>query len=431
MNRTHVVVSLLAAPMLLTAGHLLFADEQGPIPGMVQHPDTVEMAGGAVSERENVAEIRRARGGQESTYIPPSPYIGAAPTPEIEGLRAEYRRLEQDCILFIAEVRAVLAGRHKPEMPRATKGDLTILVQETFDARQQLQRAELAEFRRQLGVIEKQINDRQLIKDEIVEHRVKELLDPNLKWDSEKGDLAATPAPNVKLAGTPSAQAGSHGAPNALLPRQQPVMRAQSVKNLKKIGVAMSNFHDSYGRLPAAAARTSKTRRPTQDNPPHSWRVALLPFVDQQHLYGQYRFDQPWNSPENLKVLEQMPPVYRNPKAPPGTTKTSYFALTGPATVFSGEEGTPFREIRDGTSNTLAVVEAKRSVPWTKPEDIPYDVAGPIPNLGGHIEGGFMALFCDGAVKFIPESVEETVLRGLISRDGRELVGYHSLQNDR
>ena len=208
----------------------------------------------------------------------------------------------------------------------------------------------------------------------------------------------------------------------ALAQAMQAATLPQSNGKLKRIGLAMHSFHDTYKRFPPASARTSKTRQPKEDYPPHSWRVALLPFVEQADLHDQYRFDEPWDSPENLKILEKMPAVYRHPKDPFETTDTCYFALTGPGTVFSGEEGTRIVDIRDGTSNTLMIVEAKRAVPWTKPEDIPYDPAQPMPELGGHFKGGFNTAFCDGAVRFIADSIDEKILRGLISRSGGESV---------
>ena len=199
-------------------------------------------------------------------------------------------------------------------------------------------------------------------------------------------------------------------------------LRSQSTNNLKQIALGMHNFHDMYKRFPPAAAGTSKTQEPMKDYPPHSWRVALLPFVEGAHLYDQYHFDEPWDSPANRKLLDQMPSVYRHPKDPPGTTDTCYFALTGPGTVFSNDEGISFAKIRDGTSNTLLIVEAKRSVPWTKPEDIPYDAEKPMPELGGYFDGGFHAARCDGSVAFFAHSVDEKVLRALISIAGDEVI---------
>jgi hypothetical protein len=208
----------------------------------------------------------------------------------------------------------------------------------------------------------------------------------------------------------------------AVVAAQSAAKRTQSTNNLKQIALAMHMFHDTYKRLPPAAPRASKTRQPMQDYPPHSWRVAILPFVEGQQLYEQYHFDEPWDSPANLKLLDQMPPVFRSPTDPPGTTETSYFALVGPGTAFSVEGGTSFMEIHDGTSNSLLIVEAKRPVPWTKPEDIPYDPQKPIPELGGHFEGGFLTAFCDGSVRFIAHSVDEKVLRALIDINDRQTI---------
>ena len=155
-----------------------------------------------------------------------------------------------------------------------------------------------------------------------------------------------------------------------------------------------------------------------------------LPYLAEAPLYEQYRFDEPWDSPANLEVLKKMPAAYRNPKDPADSTNTSYFALVGPGTVFSGKGGrppiggTPFAKIRDGAANTLLIVEAKRSVPWTKPEDIPYDPEKPIPKLGGCFEGGFHAGLCDGSVRFISESIDEKVLRAMINTsDGVPIPG--------
>jgi len=200
--------------------------------------------------------------------------------------------------------------------------------------------------------------------------------------------------------------------------------RTQSMNHVKQIGLAMHMFHDTYRRLPPAVL--AQTTEQWQEAKPYSWRVALLPFLGQAPLYEQYRFDEPWDSPANLKVLEKMPDVYRAAGDPPDSTSTSYFVLVGPGTVFSEggpmprSKGVQFREIRDGMSNTLLVVEAKRSVPWTKPEDIPYDPAKPLPELGGHFEGGFLAALCDGSVRFLPKDLDEAVLRKLIEKaDGQ------------
>jgi hypothetical protein len=88
--------------------------------------------------------------------------------------------------------------------------------------------------------------------------------------------------------------------------------------------------------------------------------------------------------------------------------------------------------VRDGTARTLLVVEAKRSIPWTKPDDVPYDPDKPLPELGGIFRGGFNASLCDGSVHFIPEPVDEDVFRAMVTKAGGERADLNQLrQRDR
>ena len=138
--------------------------------------------------------------------------------------------------------------------------------------------------------------------------------------------------------------------------------RTQSMNNLKQIGLAMHNYHDVHKHLPPAVVMGPDGKTP------HSWRVEILPYIDQSALYQEYRMNEPWDSDHNKKVLEKIPPVYLSPMDDPHSTNTSYFALTGKGTSFESPEGQKFRDFTDGLSNTLMVVETKKAVPWTKPE---------------------------------------------------------------
>jgi hypothetical protein len=199
--------------------------------------------------------------------------------------------------------------------------------------------------------------------------------------------------------------------------------RAQSTNNLKQIALAMHNYHDVHKRLPPAVLVGSdgKTK--------HSWRVALLPYLEQQNLYNQYRFDEPWDSENNQKLLAQMPAVYRHPTVPGiagNRQSSSYYVLTGKGGIFNDEpakSGTAFHEIPDGTSNTLFVVEAKRDIPWTKPEDISVDMEGQLPKLGGYARDGFAAAIADGSVRFLPQAIDPQILKAMFTAAGGEVVG--------
>ncbi|MGI9456005.1 MAG: DUF1559 domain-containing protein [Aeoliella sp.] len=211
----------------------------------------------------------------------------------------------------------------------------------------------------------------------------------------------------------------------ALLPALQDARaaarRTQSINNLKQLALAMLNYEATYGHFPPAVIKK-------EGQPPHSWRVAILPFLEQQTSYEQYEFDEPWDSETNKKVLAQMPAVFRSSQGEKAdSTNSSYFALTGHETVFADDlNPTRFADIRDGSSMTLLLVEAKRDVPvpWTKPEDIPYDSQRPLPELGGYYSGIFNAAMCDGSVRAISTETEEKNLRAWITKEGGETVPH-------
>ena len=191
--------------------------------------------------------------------------------------------------------------------------------------------------------------------------------------------------------------------------------RSASVNNLKQIGLAMHNYHDTNGHFPSAVILGPDGKTP------HSWRVALLPYLEHDELYKAYKFDEPWDSANNKKVLAKMPKVF---SAIPteGGTSSSYFVISGNDTAFPGERAIRMTDIFDGLSNTIMAVEAKRDIPWTKPEDIQYDAKKPLSMPGGFFPEGFNAVLCDGSVRFLPKSIAEPILRALYTRGGGEVI---------
>ena len=150
--------------------------------------------------------------------------------------------------------------------------------------------------------------------------------------------------------------------------------------------------------------------------------MAILPYINQQDLYKKFKLDEPWDSPHNKAILKEMPSTYLCPsRAAAEPFTTTYQAFTGKGTVFEEGKGTKFTDITDGTSSTLMVVEGKKSVPWTMPDDLPVDLAAP-PSLcgaGSSHPGGFNALFADGSVRFISSSVSLKVFQAMITRGRR------------
>jgi prepilin-type processing-associated H-X9-DG protein len=191
--------------------------------------------------------------------------------------------------------------------------------------------------------------------------------------------------------------------------------RVQSQNNLKQIALAMHNFHSTYGYFPASAIYDRSGK------PLLSWRVVLLPYVEQNNLYMKFHLDEPWDSEHNKKLLDIMPLVYKTPSNKPSHL-THYQGFLGKGAFFEGKKGIRISDITDGTSNTIMVVEAANPVPWTKPDDLPYDPAAPLPKLGGLFEGGYNAAFCDGSVRFLSNKVKPQTLHLLIQRNDGQVI---------
>jgi len=176
--------------------------------------------------------------------------------------------------------------------------------------------------------------------------------------------------------------------------------------------MAMHNYHDGHGKLPPAVVYGKDGR------PLYSWRVLILPYLEEGELYQAFHLDEPWDSPHNIQLLERMPASYAPPRSKASKVPAyhTYCRVEHP-------EGNTLASITDGTSNTLLVVEAGEPVPWTMPEGLAYDPRGPLPDLTGPFADGFRVTFADCSRCFIPKDVGEATLRALITRNGGERVG--------
>jgi Protein of unknown function (DUF1559) len=201
-----------------------------------------------------------------------------------------------------------------------------------------------------------------------------------------------------------------------------PDPRVRTINNLKRMALAMHNYAATYGcRFPAAAIRGD-------GQPLLSWRVAILPYLEQDALYQRFRHDEAWNSPHNLSLLGEMPRVY----APVGTEGTGsyttyYQGVVGSGSLFDGQEGARIEEVTSLASPTLMVVEAADPVPWTKPEDVPYHEGGPLPAFGGHSSDGVYVVLADGSVRLISRKLSPVTLRALISRGDVGDIGIEEI----
>ncbi|NOX53063.1 MAG: DUF1559 domain-containing protein, partial [Planctomycetes bacterium] len=199
--------------------------------------------------------------------------------------------------------------------------------------------------------------------------------------------------------------------------------RTRSRNNLKQLGLALHNYHDAYGRFPVGT-------HPNPKLPPEkrlSWMADVLPFVEQAPLYEQIDFEKPWDDPANRRALSRQVSVFVNPGQRAGRGRhgvTHYVGLAGlgrdapmlPVTsrragVFGYDRIVRIRDIRDGSSNTMAVSEANKKLgPWGAggPSTIRALTTRPCINgpdgIGGPFRGGVSVLFVDGSVRFVSES---------------------------
>ncbi len=194
-------------------------------------------------------------------------------------------------------------------------------------------------------------------------------------------------------------------------------VQSRSANSLKQIGIGIQIYHEGNGGLPPAAIRDKNGK------PLLSWRVAILPYMEQYQLYIQFRLNEPWDSPHNKELLSKMPKIYASPYDEEATRefKTYYRVFTGKGTLFPNGGTLTFDQATDGLDNVVMVVEAGEAVPWTKPDELEYDPNKPLPQLGGVLRDSdtFQVVMANGDVRKIKRSVSEQSIRAaIICNDG-------------
>jgi prepilin-type processing-associated H-X9-DG protein len=196
--------------------------------------------------------------------------------------------------------------------------------------------------------------------------------------------------------------------------------RRKCAANLRQIGTALLQYERDYGTLPPAIVSDA------QGTPLYSWRVLILPYLgpQEQRLYSQFRLDQPWNSPANSLLLKQMPKIFRSPgDTAAAADETSYVVIAGPSTPFPLGQPLARSQIGDGVYSTILVVEVAHSgIAWTEPKDLrdnqlSFQIGV---DLGGSHTGGMNALFADGHVRFLKDSLSSEEVADLTTANGRE-----------
>ncbi len=191
-----------------------------------------------------------------------------------------------------------------------------------------------------------------------------------------------------------------------------------SQNNMKQILLAMHNYESAFGRFPDDI-------RDKDGKPLLSWRVAILPFIDQEALYKKFKLNEPWDSEHNIKLSQMVVKVYSSPSAlKMEKNKTPYLSIRGKGLFLDKAGGTKITDITDGTSNSIGLVEVDESeaVIWTKPADLQPNQKEPFKGLTQTYKDRILVAFMDGSVRTLPIKMDPKKLWALFTIGGGEVI---------
>jgi hypothetical protein len=221
--------------------------------------------------------------------------------------------------------------------------------------------------------------------------------------------------------------------------------RIKCANNLHQIGRCIHSYHDCYGYFPLAA----KANPDLSVEHRLSWLYECIPFLESTNFHLRFDPQKGWDSDENRfgALTGYFPECLALPDLPP-TSKfvpTHYLGITGlgvsavwsplddaKAGFFGYERKIRREDIKDGLSNTLAVVEsawargawtaAPDSVRGLDPAGSPY--LGVPGQFGGNHPGGTNVLLADASLRFLQSSLDPHLLEALATIAGHEELSH-------
>jgi Protein of unknown function (DUF1559) len=186
--------------------------------------------------------------------------------------------------------------------------------------------------------------------------------------------------------------------------------------------LAVANYHDAHERYPPPYLADE------QGQPAHSWRMLVLPYIEQDHLHKRYDFAKPWDGPDNRALAPEMPRTYMfYSDHRPGLTTANYLAVVGPETAWPPAGKLTSKDVKDGLSSTILIVENRGAgVHWMEPRDLSLatmsfklnDPAG----VGSKYLDPAVAML-DGSLHRLHKDLSPETLRALLTANGGEKIG--------
>ena len=221
---------------------------------------------------------------------------------------------------------------------------------------------------------------------------------------------------------------------------------ATCLNNIRSVALSLLSKVQKDGSLPHAVVNDKSGK------PLNSWRVSILPYLDEGTVYDRYDWNEPWSGPKNSLLQLSRIDVLACPSDPllrNDTSQTNYFAIVGPETAWPEDRGLPYNEITDGAENTILLLEAHSgSVRWSEPRDLSMDEAvellrGQIPDRLAHhrydnpgyfyrsppkTSRGVHAAFADGTVRFLPVPLPDDMAKALLTANAGDEVDWDEFE---
>ena len=197
------------------------------------------------------------------------------------------------------------------------------------------------------------------------------------------------------------------------------------MSNLQRIALALNAYANDHGTYPTPTVMDAAGK------PLYSWRVLLLPYLDEASLYSRFKLDEPWNSAHNAQLVPMCPALYISPASSGNVSQANYVLITGPGTIFPSTGPLKPTQISDGLSQTLLVVETNNMInEWSKPFDI--DIAklnlsigaSGTHKIGGTHSEGATAAFADGQPAWLSVDLPSTIVDSAITPKGNESIPF-------